>query len=576
MLRSNKFSLFLNISVVILYFLIFVILTFPLVMNFNRAFLGSFEGYRDLPLDIWLHWFVSSSIKAGKSFFYTTFTNYPIGFSLIDNVSGFLIPAFTTIPSIFSNLPASYNFTICFFIIFSAFSGYLLARYLIKDRMASFLAGFIFGFNPFVLNEVSYGRLSAAFGGWIALFVLFLFKILSETKKMNIFIALLMLILTSMTTIYYGMFLAIFTGIFLLYYGLEYKPFKINWSLIKKISLIFIFFILFTCIFYKKSRLLSISQHLFYLKYLGSFLQIKNFPDLKAVYLQSLSLDFPFRGRYIFPEVIKKVSILTMLISIVPILYLKIKPRFWIISAIFFYIMALGPFLKLYGNLVSVKNILVPMPYLIFYCFFPFFSRIHWPDRFLILFMLSVSVLSAYGFKWLIDRFKLNYFYKFFLLLIIIFFLVIEIATVPLAHIFPADLTGAEIPLFYQQLSHEKGDFAIIQFPLKNTKTLYYQTIHHKSIFDGQSNLTLRYSDDYNNFVEQNPFLKTLKKIQDSSDSPISDIKKEELEKLKSIGFKYIVVDSRNREKTARLIKSLITLLGIYREYPDGIMVFKL
>lgn len=571
MLKINKVSFLLNFSVVILYFLTFVILTFPLVRNSDRAFLGSFGGYKDLPLDIWLHWFVSSSIKAGASFFYTTLTNYPVGFSLIDNASGFLIPAFSTIPSMFLNLPASYNFTVCFFIIFSAFSGYLLARYLIKDRMAGFLAGFIFGFNPFVLNEVLYGRLSIAVGCWIALYVLFLFKILSETKKINIFIALLMLILTSLTTIYYGMFLVIFTGIFLLSYGLEYNPFKINWSLAKKLLFIFVFFILFICSFYR-SHLVSINPHLFYLKSLGSFLQVKKFPELKPMYLQSLSIDFPFKGAYIFPEVIKRLSILTLLISIVPILFLKKKPRFWIISAIFFYIMALGPFLKLSGNLVSVKNTLIPMPYLLFHCFFPFFSRIDWPDRFIIFFMLSVSVLSAYGFKWLVDRFKINYFYKFFLLVIIIFLLVIEIAIVPLARIFPTLLTAPEVPLFYQQLSNEKDDFAIIQFPLGNTKTLYYQTIHHKNIFDGQSNLISRYGKKYNNYIEQNSFLKTLKTIQVSPDSAVPDIKKEELEKLKSSGFKYIVVDSGDRKKTEKLIK----LLGSYKEYPDGIIVFKL
>lgn len=33
--------------------------------------------------------------KGGGLFFYTTLTNYPVGFSLIDNASGFLIPAVT-------------------------------------------------------------------------------------------------------------------------------------------------------------------------------------------------------------------------------------------------------------------------------------------------------------------------------------------------------------------------------------------------------------------------------------------------------------------------------------------------
>jgi len=575
MLKDNKFELLLNFLVIISYFLIFVILTFPLIMNFDRVFLGSFQGYRDLPLDIWLHWFVSSSIRSGESFFHTTLTNYPAGFSLIDNISGFLIPIFTSIPTMFLNLFASYNFTVCFFIIFSAFSGYLLVRYLVKDRVASFLAGFIFAFNPFVLNEVLYGRLPVAVGGWIALFSLFLFKILYETKKINIFIALLMLIFTSMTTIYYGIFLIIFTGIFILFFGLEYNPFKINWSLVKKLSFIIAIFILFIGIFYR-SHLFSINPHLFYLKSLTSFSQIQNLSELKHISLNSLSIDFPFKNTYIFPEVIKRFSILTLLLSIIPILFLKKKLRFWIFLAIFFYIMTLGPFLKLSGKFVSVKNTLIPMPYLLFHYFFPFFARIHWPDRFLILFMLSISVLSAYGFKWLVDIFRMNRFSKLVLLLIIICCLIIEIFLIPLAKVFPTILTEAPVPLFYQRLAFEKGDFAIIQFPLGDLNYLYYQTIHHKKMFAGSSILTARYPEAYTKFIEQSSFFKKLNEINGSSGLPNLEIKKEELEELRSIGFRYIVVNSSNRVLTEKLIKALIAALGIYKEYPDGIIVFKL
>ena len=557
------------------YLFVFIVLTFPLVLKFNKVILGSTGGYGDLSLDLWLQWFVFSCVKAGKSFLYSSLINYPVGLSLLDNVSGFLIPVVGCIPRFFLHQIASYNLTACLVMVFSAYAGYLLARYLTKDEAASLLAGFIFGFNPFVLNEVLYGRLIVAAGGWVALYVLFLYKVLHETKRTNVFMAMLMLLCASLTSVYYGYLLVLLTGIFMACHGAAYKPLRADWRLLGKLLIVIAGYMACIGAFYK-FRFTAIDSTMVLPGSWAVFFKKEIPTQLHQIALQSLDINPVVQSEYVFPEVIKRLSLLTLALSAAGIAAYKKKPVFFIASGVFFFIMALGPLLKVSGHLVSVKNIFVPMPYLLLYGYAPFFNRIHWPDRFLIVFMLSVSVLSAYGFKWLADTLKPARFSRYIWLLLCVSLLTVEIAVTPLARIFPAATTRMPIPEFYDQLSREDGDFAIIQFPFGDTRYLYYQTIHHKKIFDSQTYLTRRHPAAYEKFISGNAFLKALQKLQDFPEIPLADIQKGDLEKLRSTGFRYIVLDSADKTLTEALIRSLDAVVGIHRAYPDGIVVFKL
>ena len=151
-------------AVVLIYSLLFIILTFPLILHFNEAFVGSCSGYRDLPWEIWLHWIVGSSVRAGESFFYTNLAHFPIGISVLIDTGYFFIPLLAVLPSFFFNQAAGFNITVFALTVFSAFAGYLLVRYLVRDRAAGILGGFVFGFSPYVFNEFIYGRLPEVFG----------------------------------------------------------------------------------------------------------------------------------------------------------------------------------------------------------------------------------------------------------------------------------------------------------------------------------------------------------------------------------------------------------------------------
>ncbi len=553
------------------YTMVFIILTWPLAANFGRAFLGSLKGYRDLPLDIWLHWLVSSSIKSGTSFLHTGLVNYPSGFSLIDNVSGFLLPAFTTIPSFFLNLAASYNFTLAFFMILSAFSGYLLASRLSGDKLTGLVSGFIFGFNPFVLNEVMYGRMYSGIGCWIALYALFLIQAVSGEKKPDFFLALGMLIMASLTTLYYGLFLVIFTLLFLLYW-LKCERSPSSGSPTARKALLVLAGAFFFIVAAYGGHILKIDPRIFGITRPAHALWLDSLSEpLHTAFIQSLNLDFPFRNNWNQPEVIRKISFLMLLIASPAVIFTWKKSRFWLACAASFLVLALGPYLKISGNAVTINKMLVPLPYLGFHFFFPFFNRIHWPTRFISLFMLALSVLCGFGFQWLGERLRLQRGGRWLLAFLIMAALTFEMHAVPLSRIFPAELFFPNTPPLYQKLAAEPGDFAIIELPADNPIYMQYQTIHGKKIFSGPAMLTHRYPAPFADFISGVPLLNSLY----LNTSPVESASEYDLGRLRAAGFRYIVVDRNDKRITPGLLSSLEALCP-YRNYPGGLTEFEL
>jgi len=214
-----------------------------------------------------------------------------------------------------------------------------------------------------------------------------------------------------------------------------------------------------------------------------------------------------------------------LLVAIYSALRVKEKDiRYWIFVTLFFLILSLGPVLHILGDTeFTAFKVRVPLPYLILY---PLFSFTRVPARSIVMVMLSLSIVVAYGLKslsrWIQNRseaialslpgFKSSkigstvsrslpnakrlpeaVMMSFFFCAIIF-----EYVSCPLP------LGKMTVPKMYDQIASEEGDFALVELPrdycyaqCQVSEYQYYQTVHRKKLVGGYVARNPSYALDY-------------------------------------------------------------------------------
>jgi hypothetical protein len=212
--------------------------------------------------------------------------------------------------------------------------------------------------------------------------------------------------------------------------------------------------------------------------------------------------------------------------------YRKKRAGFWLLSALAFAALALGPQLSIGGRSVfTVFKLTVPLPYAALY-YLPFFSIMRTPGRFVVLVMLALAILAAFGVKALNERItprlKNPVWQKAAVAgLVAIFGLLIAFEFAPY-------VTGAypNVPPIYDPIRHDTdASQAVLELPYRPTSHFYIaQVAYQKPLVDGY---LARQID--NPLVEQVPALKTLAL---RSDPPTGTA-----DQLKAAHIRYVVVN---------------------------------
>jgi hypothetical protein len=157
------------------------------------------------------------------------------------------------------------------------------------------------------------------------------------------------------------------------------------------------------------------------------------------------------------------------------------RARGWLVLALLFAGLALGPSLRIAGH-----DTTVPLPYLVLHQI-PIINHIRIPMRYGIVVMFALAMLAAMavhslragvtGFKFQVARLAL---------LLLPVLILCEYAMLP----YP--LQRIQIPRVYEQIAREPGDFAILEIPTFNWRhaamTEMYQPIHRKRILRAYTN----------------------------------------------------------------------------------------
>lgn len=231
-LKANGVRPF-DLVVYIIFLLLSISLTFPLIMNLDQAIPGDIPC--DPPMFVWNAWNFSDSITVNPfNPFIAQKILYPFQPNCVLHTYTVFRSLCVTTASMIINPIAAFNIVTILMFCFSAVGAYELTKRFTTNRLASFISGIIFSFCSYKMARLS-GHYNLVDTAFIPFYILFLYKSFETKKSLHAFLAGLFLALTGYCCYYYLVFLLIFTVLFFIFYFIpEFHPNAIKDLYIKK------------------------------------------------------------------------------------------------------------------------------------------------------------------------------------------------------------------------------------------------------------------------------------------------------------------------------------------------------
>ena len=454
-----KKSFFSNISIIFLYFLILVYMTYPLILHFSSVMPGN-GG--DEYLMTWFFWeFYRSVFILHKLPYFTHLVYYPHGIPLYVTTA---MPVNALIASIIyfftKNLILAFNVLFLSASILNAYFAYLLTFDTVQNETASFFAGLIFAFSPILIEQARWGDINIWSAYGLPLYILFFNRLYKNPNLKNALFAALGLFLATYAGFYeFTAILFLYSVFFILYkYISNYlsykkslairhqsfqngsnkislrnniKNFLINPALNKKylkyLSVMILSFIIVASpllipafyYVYFKADLLNFNPNLFWSKAYSS--TVINF--FIPPFFNRLLIDFtkPLYFNGIYPLIYRGansvdflgyIPILFFIIAVIKLKKIKIHDnnneiynelKFYLSAFLLFVLMSLSPLIHIVNNI----RVFDPIVYLL--DIMPVIKDVQESGRYMIIGYLFFGIICAYGIKIFLDSFK----YKF-------------------------------------------------------------------------------------------------------------------------------------------------------------------
>jgi hypothetical protein len=520
--------------VIMLYLLVTVVMTYPLVFHLDNRWLA----YRDLDTytKLWDPWWLMRTLSAGQPLNYTRDLFYPIGLDLtfhsISWTSALLIALFAPL---LGNI-AAYNFNILFAVFTSAYAAYLLIHTLVQHRGAAWLGGLIFSFVPYHMAHTA-GHPDLTQMAAIPLAVLFFTRALARSSIRSALLAALTVGLVCFT----GLYLFEFTIITLLpafiYTALPQRRWRTS-----RFWLTLIVFGLASAFLTSPRVVPLISSP----DDLSSIIEEKY--SAEELQTDLLAYITPSHFNPLFAPIVEEVAARFEMnrqwpayLGVIPIVLIILAATWkrsrlvvwsWLLLGLFFAVMSLGPVLRLNGEIH--ENVSLPYGWLVG---LPFIRIVARPDYFVLGLLLPLAVVAAIGLDRCLAALAQHRRAQSALLIILTAVLLCEYWNGP----YP----GFELSIhpIYQQLAQESGDFAIIELPMGRAGAKLYmlfQTVHQRPLVEGMSGRTPPEAYQY---IDGNPLLAhwRVQQLLDCGEFPAASITAA-LQQLLNDGIRYVIV----------------------------------
>ncbi|MCK5305564.1 MAG: hypothetical protein KAJ66_00335 [Candidatus Omnitrophica bacterium] len=482
----------------------------------------------DLMETLWYAWWVKYAWQHDLDCQFVSIVACPYGIDLSRDIAKNIGLQFANYPllllTLMQNEIFAYNFIMLVTFPIAGLAMYLLAVYLTRNKWASFVAGLAYAFCPYHFAHASHITLANI--QWMPLFILFLFKLHKERTYSNAVLCGLFFALTLLSDTYYGYFMLVAAATFFIFmlarkfFRKIKKLHEINFTpqvgIIKNISLlcVTVFTACVVCFPYIFPILNSYLSNDGKLSILKSYERnIKELKEPSATVLNYLlpSPNHPlfgaftssFEGSLFYGENYQEYNLFLGFFVIIMSIYthrlwrnskkaeiadakkseeMDFSIKFFIALAVVAFSFSLYPVYNLFGMEIHLPSSFI-------YNIVPFFRSI---GRFGIVLMLALSVLTAFGIRFLLEIDRIAKLKK---VLVIMFSVIIlfEFLYIPPNKI--ANTAPTEEVYFW--LKEQPAETLIVEYPIEEDDTVIYlfnQRVHQKKLVNGAPKGTEAYS----------------------------------------------------------------------------------
>lgn len=613
-----------NVVVLAVYFILALVVTFPLVGQFGTHVPGTTTWSLDEYGYVWNHWWFKYSLfDLGTNPFQTNFLFYPLGTSLVLYAYTLLHVALALpLQFAFGLIPAS-NTMILFSFVIAAFGMYLFALYLLRvslriwnerygarlgervadtrlHHLAAFVAGIVFAFASNRYVYLSLGHYNIVASEWLPFYLLFLFKTLLGRSIRPAILAGLFAAFALYTETTDGVLLVLLTlGILVFEWRLVLRRATlVRLSIVAGVTaLLFAPMLVPTALELTNSgyALPGFGHSEKLLVDLLGFFSPTSLHPLNRFWVEEL--DAVRQGTARFSDVNTFfVGYLTAMLAVLGFVVFSRRNRMWLALALGFAILALGPLLHIAGQStfdVDGLEVNVPLPFLLLH-YIPLIRENRVPNRYSILVVAALAVLASYAVWWILYQLSgrtrgstLTY-AVLGVTSLITAGLVYEHLAVPIS------LTDARIPTVYSQIAADPGSFTVLSLPLglrnsfgqlgaEDTRTQYYQSAHHKFLLSGQVQRNPPYLFDY---FARAPVVSSILAIEDYKELDPATIERDRGladDVVNLFDIRYVVVNPAipgrppyvdNRDRVLQYLQSVLPLGEVIAD-ADGLVAYR-
>ena len=568
------------------------LLTWPLVLQLD----GQIIGYQNCTnrMHVWVLWVVKQMIWSGDLSLTTDYIFYPNGSNLVRLYGSDLLYPVVLSPLVHLLGPAMvYNCKILFSFAAAPYGAYLILRHLRVTRPAAWCGGAVFIATPYFLLETFNGVSELVSVEWIPFAILFLLRVQDRGRMRDVALAALFFCLSTYASGYNAFFLLLFGVVYLPVVSITLFRQRRPWRELRIKQLIILgalcgIGLVPLAVLHKMSDTSKSveSEH-------SGMLQ----PSLNPGSDSSAELVTFFRpGRNEIPLVSrdgdgnmhKKFTTYTtymgygvLALALVGVLGYRQRSRLWWIMALFFFLVALGPFLRFKDVPMTIGDYGIPMPSIVLYYLIPGFEvTVRHTYRYVTMLHLVMAVLAGLGLQWLIAA-QLSAAKRHFIVAGALALCLTEVLAFGPAP-YPVPRTPREVPGVYQELARHKETYGIVELPYEDyldylQPLLFYQTVHGKKLLAGAVHhrigppelALINKVPLATNFMHEETIASRLKGIEARAS----------VQALYRANFRYVIMHDRmfkSAAMAARANKFLTGVLGQPQLKPGGIRVYEI
>ena len=524
-MKTGRRTVWACVGALFIYALLTVALTWPVTAQMSSALAG---GEKDTWINPWAIWWTRKALIGEERLYWTDYLFHPQGVSLVFHSFSHTNTSLALVLEPFIGIVAAQNATTLLAYALSGFSMFLLTDSLFHDRAAAMVAGLVFAFAPYHIDQASHPVINST--QWIPLFLLFFIRLLEEGRLRNALVAVLFLVATALTSWHLFLLTAMLAGFYLLGESLSARRQRRPIVTRALISFVILCLLLLGPLMWPQLREWFAPTTSY-----GSA-NVNEKPGKSA---DLLAFAIPTYQHPVWGEHTRDVqlglldqdhSLFLGVIAPIVALYGLLRngsraATRWLVIGGLFWILSLGPYPRVAGTRLPLLPWGVPL--------IKVFRVSH---RFHTMTTLVFAVLVAWGWKsvWEAPRLRERWSCRAVSTILVGSAILFEYISTPIP------TSSVRVSPFFQRLGVDSEDYAVIDLPLGRSYSRYYmfqQVFHEKRIAGG---VVSRTPSRANDFLEAQPFWDSL--LNDNEiDASLHDVSRQ-LRYLAQNDIRYLII----------------------------------